>query len=38
MTQSHWAIRFYLPFEEDKTIQFIGSFEKAGKKIKTRKK
>lgn len=32
MTQSYWAIRFYLPFEEDKTIQFIGSFENAGKR------
>lgn len=32
MTQSYWAIRFYLPFEEDKTIQFLGNFEHAGKR------
>ncbi|GAG71759.1 unnamed protein product, partial [marine sediment metagenome] len=32
MTQAKWAIRFYLPFEEDKTIEFIGNFENAGKR------
>jgi hypothetical protein len=33
MTQAHWAIRFYLPFEEDKTIEFIGNYENAGKRF-----
>ena len=32
MTQTYWAIRFYLPFDEENTIQYIGSFEKAGKR------
>ena len=32
MTQARWTVRLYLPFEEDKTIEFIGSFENAGKR------
>jgi len=32
MTQSYWAIRFYLPFEENETVLYIGSFPNAGKR------
>ena len=33
MTQAHWAIRIYLPFEETESIDFIGNFPNAGNRM-----
>lgn len=32
MPQAQWRIRFYLPFDETNTINFVGSFENNGKR------